>query len=130
MVSDALRSQKYLWAAHAGGVLMAAMGLTFWLDGPDFIKGLFVGMLLAIVAILFRRKLRDEYVETLWNAGTAAAFLLTLVSTVGVELVRGFVDPAVDVFAAAPLFSATEIGVIALATFFIAFHVAMWRSRI
>ena len=121
--------QKYLYAAHAGALALLASVAASWFGAPDFFQGLPVGILLVIVAILFRCQLRDEYIERLWNAGTAAAFLIGLVSTVGLELVRGFADRSVDVFAAPPLLGATTVGVLSLAAFFTAFHVAMWRTH-
>ena len=128
-MSNAQKAQKYLLAAHAGAVLLCAALAATEFGAPDFVQGLFAGMLLAIVFLLFRSTLRDEYIERLWNAGTAAALLATLVATLGVELVRGFADQGADVFEAAPLFSATSIGVIALAAFFIGFHFKLVRER-
>lgn len=128
-MSNAQKAQKYLLAAHAGAVVLLAAVAAAALDAPDFAQGLFAGMLLAIVAILFRSKLRDEYIEKLWNSGTAAALLVTLLVTLGLELVRGFVDETIDVFAAPSLLDATSVGVSALAAFFIGFHFALLRSR-
>lgn len=129
MTKSEFGPRKYLYAAHAGALVLVAALAASWFGAPDFFKGLPVGILLGIVAILFRSQLRDEYIERLWNAGTAAAFLTALASTVGLELVRGFADPRVDVFAAPPLLGATTVGVLSLAAFFTAFHLAMWRTR-
>ena len=128
-MSNSQKAQKYLIAAHAGAFLLIAVLLTAWFGAPDFVQGLVVGMLLAIVVLLFLSRLRDEYIERLWNAGTAAALLATLFSTLVVELVRGFADDQVDVFETAPLFSTTSVGVIALAAFFIGFHFKLLRER-
>ena len=123
------RPQKYLWAAHAGALVLITSIAAHALDMPDFFKGLSLGILLALIVILFRSRLRDEYIERLWNAGTAAAFLAALLCTLGVELVRGFADPATDVFATPPLFVPLEVGGLTLAAFFAAFHVEMLRTR-
>ena len=128
-MSTAQKAQKYLLAAHAGAALLGAALAAAEFGAPDFVQGLFAGMLLAIVFLLFRSTLRDEYIERLWNAGTAAALLATLVATLGVELARGFADESVDVFEAPSFFSATSIGVIALAAFFIGFHFKLLRER-
>ena len=128
-MSNAQKAQKYLLAAHAGAALLCAALAAAEFGAPDFVQGLFVGMLLAIIFILFRSTLRDEYIERLWNAGTAAALLATLVATLGVELIRGFADQGADVFEAPPLFSTTAIGIIALAAFFIGFHFKLLRER-
>ena len=129
MPESALGPQKYLYAAHAGAVVLAAALAASWFGAPDFFKGLPAGILLGIIVILFRSQLRDEYIERLWNAGTAAAFLTALASTLGLELVRGFADPTVDVFEAPPFLDATTIGILSLAAFFTVFHLAMWRTR-
>lgn len=128
VMRTASKPQKYLIAAHAGAVVLIAAVAAFALNVPDFFKGLPMGMLLGIVVILFRRQMRDEYVEGLWNAGTAAAFLTALVSTMGVELVRGLTSDAIDAFKGPSLLDAFQIGSLTLAAFFIAFHVEMWRK--
>lgn len=129
IMSNSQKAQKYLMAAHAGAFLLAASLVATAIGAPDFVQGMFVGMLLAIVVLLFISKLRDEYVERLWNAGTAAALLATLFFTLGVELVRGFVDQRKDLLETAPLFPTASIGVIALAAFFIGFHFKLLRER-
>ena len=128
-MSNSQKAQKYLMAAHAGAFLLMAALLTAWFGAPDFFQGLTVGMLLGIVILLFISRLRDEYIERLWNAGTAAALLATLVATLGVELVGGFADQQADVFETAPLLSPTSVGLIALAAFFIGFHFKLLRER-
>ena len=128
-MSNAQKAQKYLVAAHSGAFLLLAALLAARFGAPDFLEGLIAGMLLAIVVLLFASKLRDEYIERLWNAGTAAALLATLVATLGVELIRGFADQQSDVFETAPLFAPATIGLIALAAFFIGFHVKLLRER-
>ena len=128
-MTQALPGQKYLYAAHAGALLLAAAVAAPALGAPDFFQGLPVGMLLAILVILFSRKLRDEYIERLWNAGTAAALFATLMASIGVELARGFADESRDLFEAAPLFDTVDVGLIALAAFFVGFHYALLRGR-
>ena len=128
-MSNSQKAQKYLVAAHAGAFLLIAALLAVEFGAPDFIQGLVAGMLLAIVVLLFRSTLRDEYIERLWNAGTAAALLATLFATLGVELIRGFADQQADVFETAPLLSTTSVGLIALAAFFIGFHFKLLRER-
>lgn len=128
-MSTTQKAQKYLLAAHAGAILLCAALAAPEVGASDFVQGLLVGMLFAIVFLLFRSTFRDEYIERLWNAGTAAALLATLVATLGVELYRGFRDQSTDVFQAPPLFSTTSIGIIALAAFFIGFHFKLLRER-
>lgn len=128
-MSRANKAQTYLYLAHAGALALIAIGFALLFGAPDFFKGLLVGILLGIILMLFRHQMRDEYIERLWNAGTQLALLTTLVTTLGAELVRGFQNPDADVFAMQPVFSSVEVGVMALAAFFIAFHVEMWRQR-
>lgn len=128
-MSDVNKQQLYLYSAHAGAVLLVAFAVAYAIDAPDFLKGLFVGALLAIVVILFRHKFRDEYVERLWSAGTQLALIATLIGALGLELVHGFMDPAIDVFEGRSLLDAKAIGVMALASFFLGFHLEMWRNR-
>lgn len=130
MIDHAKKAQHYLYSAHAGALLMVALGLAFAFDLPDFGKGFIVGMLIVIVLALFRSKARDEYVERLWNAGTAAAFLVTLSMTVGADLARGFVDGLLGNAPSGAVggFDAPTVGTAALAAFFMAFHVAMIRE--
>lgn len=126
--SPALKAQTYLWVAHAGAVALIALGLCLYFGAPDFAQGFLVGMLLVLVAVLFRSKMRDEYIERLWNAGTAAAFITTLLMTVGADLVIGFADDKADVFTRSA-FTSPQVGLGALAAFYITFHLAMLRNR-
>lgn len=119
----------YLNVAHTGAALMVALGLAYALDVPDFFKGFIVGMLVVLVLVLFRSKLRDEYIERLWNAGTATAFTVTLGLTVLVDFVRGLADPILDTPTGMPGIDAFNIGLAALAAFYVGFHVAMLKER-
>ena len=57
----------------AGATLLLLATLVF--DLPDFVDGLPQGVLLVALGVIFRRQLRDEYVQQLWDAGTATAFV-------------------------------------------------------
>lgn len=129
-MSTANKAQLYLHFAHAGAALMVALGAAYGLHAPDFLKGFIVGMLLALVLVLFRSKMRDEYIERLWNAGTATAFVVVLCLTLLADLVRGFADPAVDFPTGVPGMPAVQIGLAALAAFYVGFHVAMIKERV
>lgn len=124
----ACKAQAYLYIAHVGAAALVALVLAIWFGAPDFVQGFLVGMLLVLVAALFRSKMRDEYIERLWNAGTAAAFIVTLLMTVGADLVLGFADDKADVFTRSA-FTSPQIGLAALAAFYLAFHLAMLRDR-
>lgn len=126
--NPAYKAQAYLWIAHVGAAALVALGLCLYFGAPDFVQGFLVGMLLVLVAALFRSKMRDEYIERLWNAGTAAAFIVTLLMTVGADLVVGFADDKADVFTHSA-FTSPQIGLAALAAFYLTFHLAMLRDR-
>lgn len=128
MSSSAIKAQKYLMLAHIGAAMLAGLIASFAFNAPDFIKGFFVGCLLVLVLALFRSKMRDEYIERLWNAGTAAAFLTALAMTVGADLVIGFSDSKADVLTISA-FTTAQIGVGVLTAFYLTFHLAMLRDR-
>ncbi len=128
-MSNALKAQMYLKIAHAGAALMVALGVAYAIDLPDFVKGLIVGMLFVLVMLLFWSKLRDEYIERLWNAGTATAFIVTLCMTLLADIIRGFASPMLDTPTGTPGIGAFNVGLAALAAFYIGFHVAMVKER-
>ena len=129
VMTQAHKAQMYLNVAHVGAVLMLALGIAYAAQAPDFFKGFLIGILFVLVGVLFRSKLRDEYVERLWNAGTATAFVVTLCLTVLADFVRGFADPALDVPTGTAGLSSFDVGLAALASFYVGFHVAMLRER-
>ena len=60
---------------HVGAAATLLLLATLVFDLPDFVDGLPQGVLLVALGVIFRRQLRDEYVQQLWDAGTAAAFV-------------------------------------------------------
>ena len=128
-MTKALKAQMYLKVAHAGAALMVALGIAFAIDLPDFLKGLIVGMLCVFVMLLFWSKMRDEYIERLWNVGTATAFIVTLCLTLLADIIHGFASATLDTPTGTPGIGAFNVGVAALAAFYIGFHVAMLRER-
>lgn len=128
MVNSAVKAQKYLMLAHFGAAMLAGLVAAFTFNAPDFIKGFFVGCLLVLVTALFRSKMRDEYIERLWNAGTAAAFFTALAMTVGGDLVVGYANPKAEVFTISA-FTTAQIGLGVLIAFYLTFHLALWRNR-
>ncbi|WP_324807485.1 hypothetical protein SH584_12395 [Sphingomonas sp. LY29] len=128
-MSRALKAQMYLNVAHGGAALMVALGLAYALDLPDFVKGFAVGMLVVLVLVLFWSKLRDEYIQRLWNVGTAAAFIVTLGLTLLADIVTGFASATLDTPTGTPGIGAFNVGLAALAAFYVGFHVAMVKER-
>ncbi|WP_037500085.1 hypothetical protein [Sphingomonas jaspsi] len=122
------KEQLYYVAAHSGAALLATLGLAYWFGAPDFWQGFIVGMLVVIVLVLFRQKFRDDYARSLWSAGTALAFFATIAVTFWAEAFPTLSHRLEEAgFSWQP--TPTWIGIIALAAFFIGFHVEMWRSR-
>ncbi|TCD05156.1 hypothetical protein EYB45_06550 [Erythrobacteraceae bacterium CFH 75059] len=74
----------------------AAAIVLFWLarlfNWPDVLKGLPVGMLLVSLFILLRRKLRDEYIQRLWVAGTSFSFAVLVVAFLLAPALEGLID--------------------------------------
>lgn len=97
-------------------------------DWPDFVKGLPIGMLLIGLAMLLRRKLRDEYIESLWNAGTSLAFAALVFGFVFAPFLEGLFDGFQGVPRSfdAPISLAPAFAILA---FFIGFHWKRWSAR-
>ncbi len=128
-MTKALKAQTYLKVAHAGAALMVVLGIAYAIDLPDFVKGLIVGGLCVLVMLLFWSKMRDEYIERLWKVGTATAFIVTLCLTLLADIIYGFASSALDTPTGTPGIGAFNVGVAALASFYIGFHIAMIRER-
>ena len=118
----------YLTMAWMGAALSLAHLALRIAGGGDFWIGFTVGGLIVSLTVLLRRKLRDEYVERLWSAGTSAAFIVVAI----LFLLRPFVDGAFGSLTGAPWnFDITGYAMpIALLAFFAAFHAAHLRSRL
>lgn len=128
--NEAEQAQRYLYFAHAGAAGLLGLAAAYALSAPDFVKGLLVGMLLVFVLVLFRRRMRDEYIERLWNAGTAYAFIVTIILTIFGDFARGMYDGYQGLaHGATPPLDAGWVGLAALAAFYIGFHIEMWRQR-
>lgn len=68
------RATLYMAMAWMGAIAIVLFWLARLLEWPDFLKGLPIGMLLVSLFMLLRRKMRDEYIQRLWVAGTSLAF--------------------------------------------------------
>lgn len=69
------RIKTYLIMAHLGALASLGILVAWLLEWPDFVKGLMIGMLLLPLIIAPLRRMRDEYIDGLWQAGTAWAFV-------------------------------------------------------
>lgn len=124
--SAAHRASIYMAAANmgAGGTVLFFVGELVEL--PDFLRGLSIGVMLAALALLFLRKLRDEYFERLWNAGTSWAFG----ACVALFLAAPFVAKALgeSPVAAFLTYPGGWLGPLAILAFFAGFHWARLRG--
>lgn len=83
------RAALFMTSVHVGVAATILMLTTLAFDLPDFIDGLPQGILLVSLGMILRRKLRDEYIEDLWRAGTTSAFTAVLVAFLVVPLAIG-----------------------------------------
>lgn len=123
------RTRMYLTAAIVGFVATLLMIASLALDWPDFMKGLPIGLLLVSLITLLVRRLRDEYIQLLWNAGTSWAFAAVVV----LFLISPFVEGVMDGFNGAvrdQAITADFIGPAALLAFFVGFHVKWLRTSL
>jgi hypothetical protein len=120
------RAATYVAAAYMGaaGTVLFILGEAMQL--PDFVRGLSIGVMLGALALLFLRKLRDEYFDRLWNAGTSWAFA----TCVALFLAAPFVAEALggSPLAAFQAYPGGWIGPLSILAFFAGFHWARLRS--
>ncbi len=123
------RTTLYMTFASFGAIATVLMVLARVLAWPDFVQSFSIGVLLGSLAFLFRRKLRDEYVESLWNAGVSAAFAaVVLWFLIGPYLTGALNGQMADIRAAES--STTWSGIIALVAFFGGFHSRRLRGAV
>lgn len=89
------RYTMFLAMVHLGALGTLLLIATLLFDLPSFVDGLPIGLLLVAIATIMHRRLRDDYVETLWHAGIAAAFVAVLASFLLAPLVFGIQDDIV-----------------------------------
>ncbi len=83
------RSGLFFAMVHVGALATVLLISTLVFDLPDFVDGLPQGILLVSVGVIMAKRLRDEYVEELWRAGTSAAFVLAIAAFLVLPLVIG-----------------------------------------
>ena len=124
------RTKMYLTSAVMwfAGTVVAIAGDMFAL--PDYLRGFAFGILLVALALLLLRRMRDEYIEQLWNAGVSLAFVAVVLAYLFAPFLEGLFD---GLSAAAPrqdFVSSGWIGPLALLAFFVGFHVKWLRSAL
>lgn len=83
------RSNLFFAMVHAGAFAAALLLATLTFDLPDFVDGLPQGMLVVSLGVIMMRRLRDEYVEDLWRAGTRTAFVAIVIACLVLPLAAG-----------------------------------------
>ncbi len=121
------RTTLYLVMAYAGTAAIMLYLAATTLGWPDFVRGFSIGMLLVSLGLLMRRKLRDEYIQSLWTAGTSAAFVTLVIVFLFAPFSEGFIDglTGLDKKMDTP---ATIAPAIAILGFFAGFHVKRLRG--
>ena len=118
-------------ATYMAAATMGAAGTVLFFVGevvklPDFVRGLSIGVMLAALVVLFVRKLRDEYFERLWNAGTTWAFTACVVLFLAAPFIaKGLGESPVAAFLSYP---GGWLGPLAILAFFAGFHWARLRG--
>lgn len=123
------RTKLYLTQAHVGALAMIGMMLSYALDLPNFVKGLSIGLMIIPLGVMFIRRFRDEYIETLWHAGTSLAFAGMVFGFLGMPFLEGFYDGFTGKESGRDI-PAEMAGFLAIAAFYIGFHYRWLRDRI
>lgn len=131
-MSPEKKTRLYLTMANVGAIATVGYIAATTLDWPDFVRGLFIGILLVSVAMLLRRRLRDEYIQALWNAGTAVAFVVLVIVFLFAPVIEGFFDGLLGTWFDSQGKMDTPVALapaLAILGFFIGFHWARFRGR-
>ena len=127
------KARIYFVSAIMGAIATLGLAATSIFGWPDFALGLFTGIILVSLAMILRRKLRDEYTQGLWQAGTSAAFIAVVILAIFGPVLLGFGYGLIDGFndtanAAPPDFNGKYVGIGAILAFYAGFHIAWLRS--
>jgi hypothetical protein len=115
------RATIYMASAHLGALATAILIPARALDWPDFVQGLSIGMLLVSVVMLLRRRMRDEYIDGLWNSGATYAFVTLLIWYLLAPFTHGFFEGLFNMDSGQTL-PVDWTGIVAIAAFFVGFH--------
>ncbi|NCP17888.1 MAG: hypothetical protein GW855_01860 [Erythrobacter sp.] len=86
------RYAMFVTMVHTGALATLLLFATIIFDLPGFVDGLPIGLLLVALGVILNRKLRDDYVEQLWKAGTAAAFIAVIACSLVLPVAYGMLD--------------------------------------
>ena len=126
-MSTSKRATLYLAMSYLGAFSVALLVLATVFEWAAFLRGLAIGMLLISLGLLLRRTLRDEYFDELWKAGVSLAFVATVAWFLFIPFAEGFMHGLLDVPSGSNL-PADLGGLIAIAAFFVGFHLKRLRS--
>lgn len=121
------RTGLYLIMAHLGALAAVGVLVSFGFDLPDFVKGLTIGIMVAPLAVMLIRGLRDEYIEQLWQAGTSWAFVAIVFGYLVLPAAEGFYD-GFTANAGGRDIPAEAAGFAAIVAFYTGFHVRWLRG--
>lgn len=123
------RTKLYLTQAHIGALAVVGVMLSYSLDLPDFIKGLSIGVMVVPLGVMLIRRFRDEYIETLWQAGTSLAFAALVFGFLALPFLEAFYDGLTGNPSGRDI-PAEFAAFLAIAAFYIGFHYRWLRDRI
>lgn len=123
------RAELYMVSAHMGTIALVGLLAAVLFEWPDLVRGLFVGVLLVGVVPLFWRRLRDEYIEGLWNRGTSFAFVAVILWFLLAPFAEGVFDGLVGNERGLDL-PQTGAAIFALAGFYTGFQLERLRGAV
>lgn len=119
------RYSIYMTAAHMGAIGTPLLLAAIILHWPDFVYGFMIGLLIVSLSMILWRRLRDEYIEQLWNAGTSWALAAIVLCFLFLPFFREVLSSEAQRTPVTPDWA----GVAAITGFFVGFHVKWLRSR-
>lgn len=86
------KTNLYLASAVTGGVASIVLALANLFDWTGWLYGGPALVTIVSLLVILRRTLRDEYTQSLWQAGTSAAFVVLAILYFLVPFATGFID--------------------------------------
>jgi hypothetical protein len=121
------RTKLYLTQAHIGALATIGVLLSFSLALPDFVKGLSVGLMVIPLFVMLISRFRDEYIETLWQAGTSLAFAAMVFGFLVLPFAEGIYDGSTGNHKGQDI-PAEVATLAAIIAFYAGFHIRLLRG--
>ncbi len=121
------RTKLYLLQARIGALATIGGLSSFAFGLPDFVKGLSIGLMIIPLMVMLMRRFRDEYIETLWQAGTSLAFAAIVFGFMILPFLEGFYDAFTGNESGRDI-PAGAAGFAAIAAFYAGFHIRWLRG--